>query len=79
LSAFTDAERQYLNQQPLGRLATIGPEGGPQTRPVGFTFNAGLDTIDIGGRNMAASRKYRNVQADSRVSLTANRSLSARS
>jgi pyridoxamine 5'-phosphate oxidase family protein len=66
---FTDAERQYLASQPLGRLATLGPDGAPQTRPVGYRYNAELDTIDIGGFNMAASRKYRNVQVDPRVSF----------
>jgi pyridoxamine 5'-phosphate oxidase family protein len=66
---FTDAERQYLASQPLGRLATLGPGGAPQVRPVGYRYNADLDTIDIGGLNMAASRKYRNIRADPRASF----------
>nr|WP_211214465.1 PPOX class F420-dependent oxidoreductase [Actinomycetospora chiangmaiensis] len=66
---FTAAELAYLDEQLLGRLATLGPGGAPQTRPVGFVHNAELDTIDIGGRNMGASRKYRNVTADPRVSF----------
>lgn len=69
MSAFTDAELDYLAGQPLGRLATLAPDGAPQTRPVGFTYNLDLDTIDIGGRDMGASRKYRNVQGDPRVSF----------
>jgi pyridoxamine 5'-phosphate oxidase family protein len=69
MSVFTDAERKYLASQRLGRLATLGPDGAPQVRPVGYRYNADLDTIDIGGLNMAASRKYRNVQADPRASF----------
>jgi pyridoxamine 5'-phosphate oxidase family protein len=69
MSVFTDAERKYLAGQPLGRLATLGPDGAPQARPVGYRYNADLDTIDIGGLNMAASRKYRNIEADPRVSF----------
>ena len=69
MSAFTPAELDYLAGQRLGRLATLGPDGAPQTRPVGFSYNAALDTIDIGGRNMGSSRKYRNVAADARVSF----------
>jgi pyridoxamine 5'-phosphate oxidase family protein len=69
MSVFTDAERQYMASQPLGRLATVGPDGAPQVRPVGYRYNADLDTIDIGGLNMAASRKYRNIEADPRVSF----------
>jgi pyridoxamine 5'-phosphate oxidase family protein len=69
MSVFTDAERKYLGSQLLGRLATIGPDGAPQVRPVGYRYNADLDTIDIGGFDMAATRKYRNVQADPRASF----------
>ncbi len=69
MTVFTDAEQSYLDSQPLGRLATLGPDGAPQTRPVGYTYNHDLNTIDIGGHNLAASRKYRNIQVDPRVSF----------
>jgi pyridoxamine 5'-phosphate oxidase family protein len=66
---FTDGEVQYLASQRLGRLATAQPDGTLQNSPVGFFYNAALDTIDIGGRDMAASRKYRNVAANGRVAF----------
>ena len=70
MGAFADTpELEYLAGQPLGRLATLAPDGAPQTRPVGFRYNGDLDTIDIGGRDLGASRKYRNVAADPRVSF----------
>jgi pyridoxamine 5'-phosphate oxidase family protein len=69
MSVFTDAEQAYLDSQPLGRLSTLAPDKAPQVRPVGFTYNRELGTIDIGGHNLAASRKYRNIQADPRVSI----------
>jgi pyridoxamine 5'-phosphate oxidase family protein len=65
----TDAERRFLARQPLGHLATIGPDGTPQVKPLGFTYNAALGTIDIAGFNMARSAKYRNIQANPRVAL----------
>ncbi|WP_242902152.1 PPOX class F420-dependent oxidoreductase [Actinomadura terrae] len=65
---FTEPERAYLATQPLGRLSTIGPDGEPHSHPVGFRLNDD-GTIDIGGPNNAASRKYRNIQADPRVSF----------
>ncbi|MFH8365583.1 PPOX class F420-dependent oxidoreductase [Streptomyces sp. NPDC018031] len=65
---FTEKEREYLAAQPLARLATIGPDGGPQVRPVGFRLNDD-GTIDIGGPDMARSRKYRNAQARPDVSV----------
>jgi len=66
---FTEGEVAYLASQRLGRLATAQPDGTLQNSPVGFFYNAALDTIDIGGRDMAASRKYRNVAANGRVAF----------
>ena len=66
---FTEAELDYLRSQRLGRLATQHPDGTLQVSPVGFGVNAELGTIDIGGRNMAASRKYRNVAANGRAAF----------
>lgn len=66
---FSEPERSYLASQRLGRLATLGPDGAPQNKPVAFTCNSRDGTIDIGGRAMGASRKFRNVQRDGRVSL----------
>jgi pyridoxamine 5'-phosphate oxidase family protein len=68
----TDAEQRFLARQPLGHLATIGPDGTPQVKPLGFTYNAALGTIDIAGFNMAGSAKYRNIQANPLVALVAD-------
>jgi pyridoxamine 5'-phosphate oxidase family protein len=65
----SENERNYLNSQPLGRLATLAPDGSPQSRPVGFFLNDALGTIDIGGHNLGRSQKFRNVQRDGRVTL----------
>ncbi len=61
MSRFTDTELGYLQTQRLGRLATINKNGEPQIAPVTFSYNAELDTIDIGGLNMGETQKYRNV------------------
>ncbi|MED7952764.1 PPOX class F420-dependent oxidoreductase [Streptomyces sp. BE303] len=65
---FTARELAYLAAQPLARLATIGPDGRPQVRPVGFRLNDD-GTIDIGGPDMARSRKYLNAQARPEVAV----------
>jgi pyridoxamine 5'-phosphate oxidase family protein len=67
--SFTQVELDYLASQKLGRLATEQPGGTLQVSPVGFTHNAELGTIDIGGFNMATSRKYRNVVANGKVAF----------
>jgi len=66
---FTDAEYAYLAGHPLGRLATVGPDGAPQVHPVALWLNEAAGTLDIGGPALARSQKFRNVQADPRVSL----------
>lgn len=66
---FTDAETAYLASQRLGRLATSGPDGRPQVKPVGFRYNPGLGTIDVSGFNMAASQKFRNVRRNGQAAL----------
>jgi len=65
----TDAEQRFLARQPRGHLATVGPDGIPQVKPLGFTYNAALGTIDIAGMNMAGSAKYRNVRANPHVAF----------
>lgn len=69
MAIFTEREAAYLREQPLGRLATVQRGGTVQNNPVAFTYNERLETIDIAGWNMAASQKYRNVAAGSRVAL----------
>lgn len=72
---FTDPERGYLAAQPLGRLATLGPDGAPQVNPVAFWLNSepndelNAETIDIGGPALSRSRKYRNIKGDPRISF----------
>ncbi len=62
MSNFTAKEIEYLQSQRLGRLATVSANGEPHVVPVSFRHNAELDTIDIGGRDIAATKKYRDAQ-----------------
>jgi pyridoxamine 5'-phosphate oxidase family protein len=66
---FTDGELTYLEEQRLGRLATAQPSGTLQNNPVGFSYNAALHTIDIGGRDMANSQKFKNVADNGRAAF----------
>jgi pyridoxamine 5'-phosphate oxidase family protein len=58
MSAFTSAEIEYLQSQRLGRLATVNGEGEPHVVPTGFRYNAELESTDIGGHNLAASKNF---------------------
>ncbi|HKS47320.1 MAG TPA: PPOX class F420-dependent oxidoreductase [Amycolatopsis sp.] len=66
---FTDVELKYLEDQLVGRLATVQPGGNVQVNPVSFRYNPALGTIDIGGFSFAASRKFRNVADNGKAAL----------
>lgn len=70
MSAFSNQELAYLRGEPhLARLATIGPDGVPHVVPVGWSYNPQADTIDVTGRDFAATRKFRNARANPRVAI----------
>ncbi len=60
MDVFTGGEIEYLSSGRLGRLATVGRDGTPHVAPVGFSYNAELGTVDVGGRDMAyTTRKFK--------------------
>jgi PPOX class F420-dependent enzyme/OxyR family protein len=69
MSAFTDDELEYLAQQRLGRIATVGPQGQPHVVPTSFRYNAEHDAIDVGGLRMSKTKKLRDVQRTGRASI----------
>ena len=69
MSAFTEKEIEYIRSQRLGRLATLRPDGMLQNAPVGFHYNAELDVIEIGGRAMSRSKKFRNIMQNPNVAF----------
>jgi pyridoxamine 5'-phosphate oxidase family protein len=70
MSVFTDPELQYLTgQRRLARIATVGPDGSPHVVPVGWTRNAALDTIDVTGKQLEQTKKFRDVARSGRVAI----------
>lgn len=73
MSAFSPAEVDFLTtQRMLGRLATVDDHGQPHVVPIGWRYNPDLDTIDIGGRDLARTAKFRRVRANPRVAFVAD-------
>ena len=66
---FTEAEISYLESQRLGRLATLGQDGELHVVPVGYRYNPEQDAIDIGGHNIAPTKKYRDAVRYGRVAF----------
>ncbi len=69
MSSFSQDELEYLRSGRLGRIATVGRDGTPHVAPVGFSYNEQIDTIDIGGRDMANTKKFRDVARSGRAAL----------
>jgi pyridoxamine 5'-phosphate oxidase family protein len=69
MSIFSDRELDYLAERRLGRLATVDADGLPHVVPLGWSYNPALDTIDVGGRDFARTRKFRNVKANPKAAL----------
>ena len=70
MSAFSDAELAYLlGERRLARVATVGKDGTPHVVPVGFSYNPEHDVIDVGGRDFAQSKKYRDVKRSERAAI----------
>lgn len=69
MGIFTEQEQAYLTSQLLGRLATADATGRPHVVPVGFRYNPETETIDIGGHNLARSKKFRNASVRPEVSF----------
>lgn len=70
MSVFSAAELMFLRtERLLGRLATVDATGQPHVVPVGWSYNPEHDTIDVGGRDLERTRKFRNAAAHPLVSL----------
>jgi pyridoxamine 5'-phosphate oxidase family protein len=62
-STFTDAEIPYLSRQPLGGIATVGPDGRPHVTPVGVFYDPGTQSVVVGSAgDMPVSMKFRDAQ-----------------
>jgi pyridoxamine 5'-phosphate oxidase family protein len=69
MSVFTEKEIEYLEEQRLGRLATVDAEGRPHVVPVAFRYNEEYGALDIGGHNFAKSKKFRDVGKTGRAAF----------
>jgi pyridoxamine 5'-phosphate oxidase family protein len=69
MSVFSPEEITYLESRTLGRLATVGPDGQPHVIPLTYKFNPDEDSIDLGGIDFAAGKKWRDAQRHPRVTF----------
>ncbi len=68
--AFTEAEQAFLQtQRLLARVATVGSDGTPHVTPVGWSFDPDTEVIEIGGRTLAATKKFRDIARTHRAAV----------
>ena len=67
MSMFTPVELEYLKTQPLMRFASSSLSGRPDVAPVVFEIEG--DDIVTAGFDVASTVRFRNIQANPRVSV----------
>lgn len=71
-AAFTEAEVAYLREagkERLARIATVGADGTPHVVPVGWRFDAEHGTIEVGGFDLAKTKKFRDAARSGRAAI----------
>jgi pyridoxamine 5'-phosphate oxidase family protein len=74
---FTDGEYHNLTTRRRGRLTTLGPGERTHVHPVPSIVDNRTGCIEIGGRHLGDTQKYRNIRRDPRVSLVVDDGISA--
>lgn len=70
MGAFSESELAYLgNGRKLARLATVGADGTPHVVPVGWSLNEKVGAIEIRGRELTETKKYRDVRRAGRAAV----------
>ncbi len=75
MSAFTDAELEFLSSQRLGRLATVGADDMPHVVPVAVFYDPDAEALVIGADAqfgeavMTSSKKFRDAQRRPKVAI----------
>jgi pyridoxamine 5'-phosphate oxidase family protein len=69
MEKFTEEERKYLSERRLGRIATVGKDGTPHVVPVGWSYNPERQSIDVGGRDFARTKKFRDARRSGRAAI----------
>ena len=70
-TALSDTELRFLTAptRQLGRVATVGRDGTPHVVPSGWTFNTELGTLDVTGREVHATKKFRDVHRTGKAAI----------
>lgn len=67
----SENEHRFLTSgyRTLGRVATVGRDGTPHVVPSGWTYNEALGTLDVTGRDVQTTKKFRDVARTGRAAI----------
>lgn len=70
-SLFSEIDLRFLtsSNRSLGRIATVGRDGTPHVVPAGWTYNATLGAVDVTGRDVQNSKKFRDGTRSGRAAI----------
>ena len=67
---FTEAEITHLTtERLLARVATVGRDGTPHVALVGWRLDDAREVIEVGGRNLTATKKFKDVARTGRAAI----------
>jgi pyridoxamine 5'-phosphate oxidase family protein len=70
MSVLSDAALTYLRgERRLARLATVGSDGMPHVTPVGWSLSADGQAVEVGGIDLARTKKFRDVAHTHRAAI----------
>lgn len=70
MTVFTEDEISFLTGEGLlGRLATVGPDGMPHVTPVGWAVASDGQSVEIGGRDLTNTKKFRDIARTGRAAI----------
>lgn len=70
-ASLTETELLFLSSpsRALGRIATVAADGTPHVVPTGWTYNTSLGTVDVTGRDVETTKKYRDATRTGRAAI----------
>lgn len=70
MDGFNEAELAYLQgERLLGRLATVGADGTPHVIPVGWRLDPESRSIEVRGRDLTPTKKFRDIARSGRAAI----------
>lgn len=58
-----------MGSPPKPRIATVGADGTPHVTPVGWSLDTAQEVVEVGGINLASTKKFRDVARTGRAAL----------